>query len=272
DTAQKLAGRLDADTRTEAKAIQSLLARVAAMLEAKEVEKAVGIFEGARLRYVALIAGDLRERIQSQPAGIDVRDWNDIAAQTRAALDSIAKLSDPDAAQRELGLAIGNYARLMAAGLLKTAASKNYDPAPITAALAPIDQAISAGNYAGVWSALTSAAKALQTASGNRMGASLETATAAPATSFAIPEIIDLPSSWASLTRRGAATRRLASVAGFDIIVSFIVLIAATAIGIQTLWVDNPTWGGWPSYLGAFIWGFGLDQFTHAGVVGLRGK
>ena len=64
-----------------------------------------------------------------------------------------------------------------------------------------------------------------------------------------------------------AITERV--LAWSDIAISIFVLIVAGAIGVQTLWVDNLTWGGGAAYLAAFLWGFAADQFTHAGVTAL---
>jgi hypothetical protein len=46
--------------------------------------------------------------------------------------------------------------------------------------------------------------------------------------------------------------------------------VASTTItvvlGLSEIWTVNPTWGGWPSWAKALLWGLGLHQATSAGI------
>ena len=45
----------------------------------------------------------------------------------------------------------------------------------------------------------------------------------------------------------------------------------AVVIGVQLLWVNDFTWGGWGSWCVAFLWGLGMHQVTGASVQGITG-
>jgi hypothetical protein len=49
----------------------------------------------------------------------------------------------------------------------------------------------------------------------------------------------------------------------------FAVIVLAIVTGFKTLWMDDWVWGGWSSYLAAFLWGVAFDQFSHAGLTAL---
>jgi hypothetical protein len=48
----------------------------------------------------------------------------------------------------------------------------------------------------------------------------------------------------------------------FDVGVTIVVAIFSALIGIQLLWIPNPTFGGLNDYITALVWGFGLHQLN----------
>lgn len=62
---------------------------------------------------------------------------------------------------------------------------------------------------------------------------------------------------------------RLARIDWFSTLVA---LAVATCLGLQTLWINDTTWGGWQDWVVAVLWGLGLHQFTFAGVSALRDR
>lgn len=62
--------------------------------------------------------------------------------------------------------------------------------------------------------------------------------------------------------------RRLASL---DLVILAVVLGVASLAGLKLLWMDNPTWGSLDDRLLALVWGFGLHQACHPGLMGWLG-
>ena len=47
-----------------------------------------------------------------------------------------------------------------------------------------------------------------------------------------------------------------------QIVMLLLTLVVGTLTGLQTLWVGNPTWGGWDNITAALVWGAGLQQIA----------
>jgi hypothetical protein len=139
---------------------------------------------------------------------------------------------------------------------------------------AEMETAFKNGDLTTAWRKLEAAQIEVDASMKNKTGGSMGASAAAAAAAIAGFDPLaafNLPQSWVELARQSAAhTAR--TITMWDVLISVIVLVAAGAIGIQTLWVDNATWGGGPMYLTAFLWGFAADQFTHAGVAALWKK
>lgn len=56
-----------------------------------------------------------------------------------------------------------------------------------------------------------------------------------------------------------------------EVVISFIAFVLAIALGMNILYFNNPTWGGWSAYIAAFAWGLGFQQVTGQTVDGLKG-
>lgn len=48
-----------------------------------------------------------------------------------------------------------------------------------------------------------------------------------------------------------------------------LVIIVAVFLGLNLLWINNPTWGGWADYLIVILWGLGLHQVAGAAFPGV---
>jgi hypothetical protein len=281
DTLKKFDARLAPDSRQSVTEIRILLQVVRLKMQAGQIEVAVGSFEAARLRYVAIFSDDLRGRIAASaapPRGLLPEEWEKLKADTIGDLDDIAKLSDPDAAMDLLVGATARYLHTFGAALRRSV--EKLDAAVrenVEALVKEVNTEIATGELTVAWQKLDAAQKIVRDAivrtTGMSMGLeALSAAAAMPATGFDPVLAFDLPSSWSSLGRRSAAAVTARTITGIDFLISFLVLVVAGAIGVQTMWVDNPTWGGGVAYLATFLWGFAADQFTHAGVAALMKK
>jgi hypothetical protein len=152
----------------------------------------------------------------------------------------------------------------------------------VTDELDTVDTAIQGNRLTAAWQHMNAAAAAFQKASvpvGRPMGETERSAFdlldvlaghgAVGGSAFDIMGVFAVPSA-ADLAQLGAPARTARRLNRFDFLASAIALIVATAIGLQALWIDNPIWGGGALYLAAFIWGFAVDQFTHAGLMAIR--
>ena len=275
--------KLANDSRASVVAIRATLQNVRDALRDKQVENALRSYDAARLRYVVVLADDLRARVADnvlQPTGIEKTEWENLKRDTNARLDALGREPDADVAMGLLRDATREYVLRVAAALKRaTAKLPAGNRTNIETALQPIEGLLDADDFTAAWKALDAAQAAfvstVRALAGGQMGAemsALAAAAGAPATGFDILSIFDLPPSWDSFGSAGSAARTKAAITLFDLLVSAIVLIAATLVGLQVLWIGNPTWGGGVSYLAAFLWGFAVDQFTHAGVSALAKK
>lgn len=87
------------------------------------------------------------------------------------------------------------------------------------------------------------------------------------------PASIEHPAtSIARLTLKLPTVRRLNwSVVLTETILSVAVFVVAVVLGLQLLWVNSLTWGGWGAYVAAFLWGLGLHQVSGQAFVGIGG-
>ena len=273
----KLDAQLAADARQSVTELRHLLRLVRQKIDKKEYGAAIGSFDAVRLRYVGILGDDLSARTNqtARPAGFTEKEWNDLRQATTAAVAQLRSTSDADQAMDIAIAASVNYLRVFMGALKRAGAGLGADLIAKVAALnTEMEEAISKGDVTTAWRKLEAARgevdAAMQTKTGSSMGLAAA-ATAMPVTGFDPLAVFNLPPSWAALAGRTAAqTARTITMA--DLLISVIVLVAAGAIGIQTLWVGNTTWGGGAAYLAAFLWGFAADQFTHAGVNALAKK
>jgi hypothetical protein len=275
--------KLAADPRPSVITIRAVLQRVRNAIRDKQIEQAVSLYAEARLRHVAVLVEDLRRRVAAsaeQPIGVKLADWEQLKRDTNTALDAVAHEGDPDRSMILLGEAARDYLLRLAGALRLAAAAKLLAAAAekVEKALEPIEARLKEDDLNGAWTSLDNGQKVfaaeLKSAGAASMGLEsiLSAAAGVPAAPFELTQLFGLPPSWASLGDPGTAERARTLLNLFDVVVSIIVLVAATAVGLQILWIGNPTWGGPASYAVAFFWGFAVDQFTHAGLSGLAKK
>lgn len=61
------------------------------------------------------------------------------------------------------------------------------------------------------------------------------------------------------------------SVVLVEAVLAAAVFVVAVLLGLNLLWVNSLTWGGWGAYVVAFLWGLGLHQISGQAFVGIMG-
>src|SRR5262249_23314672 len=252
-----------------------------------EVEEAIRLVEAARLRYAIVLADELLKRIDgptTPPSGMNQGQWDELKRATTKAATIVSATDDPDVATTRLFAAAEPYVTALSDAIETSATASLKDPAklqPIVDAAKAAKAAVK-GSVADGLNKLDTAAKLFENAiagPGQTMGlisdalASLASAAfgAAPGgTSFDIFGAFGYGPPASDLDQPGIPEQTARRIGKYDIIVSFIVVVAACLIGLQGLWIDNPTWEVPANYLATFLWGFAIDQFSHAGVAALR--
>jgi len=293
ETMQELKAQLDAldrelrtDARPAATRLRSELLLVREKLDGHVLEEGIRVFDAARLQYAALLANNLVKRVESKnpPIGIDSKDWGLLVEGTKRSVADVLASSDADDAMSKVAVAMKKYLFSLA-DALRTAAGALGDTVKakvVTDAIDAAQTAINENRLTAAWQQMDAATTAYRQASvpvGRQMGATEKTAFdlldvlagggADVGTTFGMMGAFAVPPA-ADLMRLSAPARTTRQLNRFDLLASAVALAVATGIGLQTVWVDNPVWGGGALYFAAFIWGFAVDQFTHAGIVALR--
>jgi hypothetical protein len=280
DEVMKLERQIAADQRLSVTDLRNLLELVRQKIDNKEYEAALDSFGAVRLKYAAILGDDLLARTNqhARPTIFTQDEWNRLRQETTAAVQELRSKSDADEAMNIAVIACKNYLRQFMAALNRAAEGFDADVRSRVVALkTEMETALTNEELTTAWrkveAAQTEIDAAMKKKTGSPMGGLAAAAGAATAFITDVDPLaaFDLPPSWAQLARHTAA-RTARAVTRWDILTSAIVLVAAGAVGIQTLWVDNATWGGGAAYLAAFLWGFAADQFTHAGVTALGKK
>ena len=251
-----------------------------------DIEEAIGLVEGARLRYAIILADELIKRVSgptTPPDGMNQNEWDALKRATTRAATIVSAAKDPDDATTRLFAAAVPYVLELSNAIEQSATVSIPDEAkrkPIIDA-AEVAKTAVAQSVADGLNKLDAAAKLYEKAiasPGQTMGSIPLLASLAATALGAAPggPSFDMIGSFgygppaSDLDQPGAAKPIARQIGRYDIIVSVIVVVAACLIGLQVLWIDNPTWGGPANYLAAFVWGFAIDQFSHAGVAALR--
>lgn len=270
------------------KSLQPVLARV----KAGELGAAVGAFDMVHLRYINIIAADLRARVEApagqppiqQPPGLNPEDWNELLTSTIELVEKIRFASKPEEALDLLVQATKNYLHTFGAAIRRASGEKlpadNSDREKIEDALDEMNVASQSEDFKTAWTKLDEARQLFSdavnrfTVASKDFGAPVDrigdmsSMTFGPTTAFDIIDVIDFYPSWESFS--SSSPMDIAQkISIMDYTISFIVLVVASIVIVQGVWIDNPSWGGWQAYLTAFLTGFAVDQFTHAGVKAL---
>jgi hypothetical protein len=264
---------LSAATDAGLVAARAQAVRARSLLEANRFDDALAAYDAAVLQYAdhfVQVFRKLADPTQPQPVGVDAQDWKEICALTREELNSVTATRSGEERLRGVQRAARVYLLSCAKSLRGYAASKHVAKLPaIDPLLADLAKALDEGNVATAIEKFDAAVAVLAGPSGGIMGA--VGAPSAAALAFDAVAVFDLPSSWDTVSRDGAARAAEASIETNDKLLSVLVLIVASLAGIGTVWSKDPTWGGWGAYLAAFLFGLAADQFTKSGIAALRG-
>lgn len=252
-----------------------------------EIEEAIRLVETARLRYAIILADELIKRVAGSttpPEGMNQDVWDALKRATTRAATIVSATKDPDDATTRLFAAAVPYVVALSNAIETSATVSIKEDAkrkPILDA-AEAAKAVVAQSVADGLNKLDAVAKLYETAiagPGQTMGTISASLASLAATALgAAPggPSFDMIGSFgygppaSELDQPGAVTATARQLGRSDIIVSVIVVVVACLIGLQVLWIDNLVWGGPANCLAAFVWGFALDQFSHAGVAALR--
>lgn len=266
--------------------IEPLVQKASEALLRQDTATAIDLVRRARLRYATVVAGLLLERLKpaTPPDGMEPAQWEELKRFTTAAAAMVQTTDDPDVAMSRLLSAAGPFVREVGGAIATSATASIQDGQKrkdVLDAVSAATEAVKKSAADGLQK-LDAAARLYQShiaAPGQPMGlmsdalASLATAAlGAPGAGAAfdvVPSFVFGPTA-AQLDQPDMVTTVRRQITAFDFVVSAIVLVVACLIGVQVLWLDNLTWGGWGNYLIAFLWGFSLDQFSHAGLNALR--
>jgi hypothetical protein len=291
---ERLKKQVDDLTAKLAQYPQASVLEIVASLEAAseklthgDIEEAIRLVEAARLRYAIILADELIKRVSGSttpPAGMNQNEWDALKLATTRAATIVSATKDPDDATTRLFAAAVPYVMGLSNAIEQSAAVSITDDAkrkPIIDAAEAAKTAV-AQSIADGLNKLDAAAKLYEKAiasPGQTMGVISASLASLAATALgAAPggPSFDMIGSFgygppaSDLDQSGTEMVTARQIGLLDIIVSVIVVVAACLVGLQLLWIDNPVWGGPANYLAAFVWGFAIDQFSHAGVAALR--
>jgi hypothetical protein len=281
---QSFEAELKKDSRPEVKTILDKLPQVVKQLDQGDVKAALSALDLIRGDYLRLLAEDLKIRINATqpPTGVEPDKWRELTAAIQKDLADLDEIVDSEEKMQAFRGTLKSYLTVVLESLGAFAVAKIPANArlAINKKLLDVKKEIEAGNLASAWRNLEAlekeiSSKAQAGAMGGAEAAAADALKAAVAPAAAVGaldliDIVDAAPPSEVLRRAGAAPAAERRIGTFDLLLTAVVLLVAIAIGLQALWTDNPTWGGWQSYLAAFVWGFALDQFTHAGVLALR--
>jgi len=272
-----------------------LLVEAEAHVTNRKLPEATTSFQAARRSYGRILAEQLVAELGGQaPPGFKEAEWRALGQQLSDKLKKVLDQSDPEGALSEFeaanrdyvgGLigamrtAIDNSKSQVASGIVNPEAQKT-----LTAKLDDATKALNNGeitlragqadtarqSYQQAADAMREASTQITNAGGAQMGFSL---------SSVVPSFLTMPA--------GAGVRETASVPitqlpthsvsdkltllidEYDLWFNLVILLIATAVGLNVLWASDPIWGGWKAYILALLWGLGLQQAGGATLDGL---
>ncbi len=279
------------DTRFED--LVPLLGKVRTELGAGRLEGAAVELDLLQRRYVRRLADDLAARLTpTSPVGVKKPEWDATVATIMADVARARNAATAAEALEAFRSGLTRFLHVVATGLNQDIAEKikkgsrfGKEYASVNPRLDAVLAALDQGDLVVAWRRLDEAqtdyAKVVREATAGVLGDGEQLAMNALAAAtngsgasagFDIVDIFVGRSSADEVSRpesmKSIRTMRLAG----DIAASLFVILAANLIGLQTLWIGNLTWGGWPAVIAAFLWGVAFDQFSHAGLSALIRK
>jgi hypothetical protein len=254
------------------------------------VATARGEFEAARGKYATVLSGQLKRLLAGAPLpGFTPQEWSRLDwGVVGPDLADAVKLAetDPASAIASYNRAFARYIFEAATALSKKAKERSQVPVEetpeakavreaekpqydrIIADLDAVCRNVSPDNTRDAAVAYQKALDAYRAlnpvvlamgAPGGRVTASNSLSTAEGAADPAggadslRPVEVDPATEVADIDRWVSATQK---------VVLLLTLIFGTLTGLQTLWANDPTWGGWGTLAAAFVWGAGLQQIA----------
>jgi hypothetical protein len=274
------------------KRIDEALRQATVSIDSGDLVDARTQFNLARADYVRLLLQELDEQLSGPtPVGFSAAQWSELGASMQSDILGLRTLAgtDPDQAMESYKITMCRLFRQLAgalvaqAPLIRTQLETITDAAKQKAALEKLDHAVgvlnSAANKAGDGNladaakdyedgsqkfeqcrAEISSAGGQQDAAGNIVRASVAEATAgAILVGSAGQSAIQLITSRRHAVRPSVEDLKK-QIECAERWFTFVLFLIATVIGINMFWVGNLTWGGWPAWLTALIWGLGVHQ------------
>jgi hypothetical protein len=256
--------------------------------DAKEMEKARNAYTRAHRAYLELLAENLAAQLSGpSPHGIEQPAWNELRERVLVELDAARK---PEA---KLDEAISSYERAhrifltaVTRALLEALPgfqkaleqsdlgkdAKDQSKRTLEEQVKPLNEVLgwvregllsqAAEQYARVRS------KVLEATASPKVRGKLEKPTLAVGSPAAVALSLFEVGSGVGLSHAQAHSQpvTLEIVSRWrqrlDLGVSVFLALVAGLLGMQALWANDLTWGGWTAYVTAFLWGLGLHQVT----------
>ena len=272
-----------------------------------KISEAAAVFEKARGAYAAALAGDLAATVTAapMPQGFTAESWKQLKDQVLQKLTAARDpKASPDSATRLYQDGYALYLRALIDALRAVIARRKVHierhgsvlqekKDSLTNGLSKLDEQL-----AGAWNKIAAnqlreAAQDYEqarTAYGNintdARAAKIEDMPMGGSGGGPAPELglgaagATIPDFLAQLLgpllpSREPRTKSVAAISQQiwirDGIVALAIFVIAVVIGMQLLWTNNPTWGGWNDYLVAVLWGLGLHQISGSGFEGVSG-
>lgn len=274
---QALKSELHARNDPRFDALVTDLDNVQQQLSAEKFEEAYASMAGLRRRLLTVLADDVLAKLDpGKPVpGFDDTTWPAVVTRTADFVRAALAQTDSDAAAAAFTAAVSSYLRSVTAGVSAFVAKKiTEDPNGPYKAVQPEVAAI--GNLIAVGK-LDEAKTALDAVTtmigemGRQAGAEAAISTA-DVLGEQMPILTALlgffaPAPDASvLGRRNHVQGIDRTLTGLDLAAGMIAVVLTAITGYATLWTGDLTWGGWPAYAAAVLWGAGIHQLTWTGI------
>lgn len=293
DSFQKIAAAAQADltdvrkTEFEARVLETLKAATEAIQKSPpDAREARRLINNARLAYALILTNELNEKLSAvvKPALMPEAEWTALKGICEANVKRVRQSSEGTAAVKAYEDVCGSYLNLLVhvaratltdvqprvkaandakweADLLE--ASRNLDTAETRLRNGELKQA--EASYNAARTVLDEAVKKFPGPQGMSIVATkppeLSTVSAMRRIpSFSVAEFADPVErrlfEWKQLSNIKTKLRRR------DLFVTFVVGFVAIALGVYSIWIDNPSWGTAKDFFVALLWGLGVHQLA----------
>jgi len=245
-------------------------------------------FREGRLAYIRILAKELGAFVETAqlPLGFEPSLWKTLSDEIAADVSLILQESDPEAATEAYGRANRKYHEAVIQNLKEfVEAWGKREPdkkEKLATASGCLERASSAAQKKDWETARTEYEKAKKEVEvvrapiraswgGVQVEATDQTVagfmgTIAPAGAF-VEETKLVP---LVKERKRKTSEQISSLLErYDLLLNAALLAIACVVGIELLWANDPTWGGWKSDVTALLWGLGLHQMGGATADGL---